>query len=427
MIFSESIHQCRQCLSRSFAGLGVAVPEEQTQAIAQLIIQSMSGSWRSFHTPKHIFELAKGGDAIEVLAALFHDTVYVQVDQCIADSISEYISPYIYEDSQEIFITNDLKLLEDPYFRVCAVTFGYQLGQALPLLGGQNEFLSALLAVQVLRYILPLQVLTQVVACIEATIPFRSQEQDGITCSDQLFVRLEKMNTLFHFSWSVRDMRDIVRRSVRLSNRDVENFSSEDPAVFLEVTWSLIPEANHQLKNFEIYSTKHYVSALQRMERFMSSLSVEVIFKHAHGEPSPAELSAMLMRAQKNLEIARLYLGLKLIPLALKEAFSLPDSRPLKNLDGFLPSYTPHGFPANSIEVTVIDLLKRRSGFDSEFDPSNSPLALYILEVAGLHQIRDLISRAKSFLTGELSAEDFLSTLPGDIKNTMSDAITLLA
>ncbi len=33
----------------------------------------MTREWRYFHTPNHIFEVGSSQDAIEVLAALFHD------------------------------------------------------------------------------------------------------------------------------------------------------------------------------------------------------------------------------------------------------------------------------------------------------------------------------------------------------------------
>lgn len=425
MIDPDPIDRCQQLLARSFINLRAEASKEQTQVIAKLIIHSMSGAWRSFHTPTHIFELARDGDSIEVLAALFHDTVYVQVDEGIPDSILQYISPYIYEDLQLIYIVNNLELFEDPCFRLCLVIFGYQLGQALPSMGGQNEFLSALFAAKVLEHILPTQALAQVLACIEATIPFRSHERGGLTCSEQLFVRLQEINILFNFSWPVQDVGLMVKRSVRLSNRDVENFSSESPALFLELTWSLIPELNHQLKNLEIYSTKYYVLALQRMESFMSLLSHDLIFKRYDDEPSEMKFNEMLRKAQKNLEIARLYLGVKLIPLALKEAFSLPDSSLLKCLDRFLPIETNYDFPNESIELTVFDLLKRGSGFDSNFDPSNSLIARYIIAVADLEQVRPLISMTKSFLIGDISAEDFLNALPGDIYSTMSEAFVL--
>lgn len=427
MIISDPIDQCQEYLAHSLLNLRSDVSREQTQGIAKLIIESMSGNWRSFHTPIHVFELAKNGDDIEVLAALFHDTVYVQVDQGIADPIFQYISPYIYEDSQQIYILHESKLLEDPCFRLCMMTFGFQLGQALPVMGGQNEFLSALLATKLLRDILPLQVLAQVVACIEATIPFRSRDQDGLTCSDQLFMRLEKINTLFDFSWSDQEIRSIVKRSVRLSNRDVDNFSSEDPAAFLEITWSLIPESNHELNNFEIYSTKHYVLALERMEGFMSSLSQELIFKDYDHYPSQAQLNVMLMRAKKNLEIARLYLGVKLVPLALKVAYSLPDSSVLKNIDSHLPKQAISDFPVDSIEGVVMDLLKRKSGFDSEYDPSNSQLARYLMAVSDSALLGVLISKTKSFLAGDISATDYMNALPDDIKRTMSEIFALLS
>ena len=90
--------KCLACLTWAIAKLQGYADQNQLIKISDLIIQTMTGPWRSFHTPNHIFEVGAGGDAIEVIAALFHDLVYVQVDQGISVNIIRYISPYIKEE-----------------------------------------------------------------------------------------------------------------------------------------------------------------------------------------------------------------------------------------------------------------------------------------------------------------------------------------
>jgi hypothetical protein len=211
----------------------------------------MTGPWRSFHTPNHIFEVGEGGDAIEVISAIFHDLVYVQVDQGISVNISRYISPYIKQDREQLVILDPPELQEDMIFRMVTMLFGFEHGQPLLPMSGQNEFLSALIAVKALENMLPLAILTEISACIEATIPFRPQLDSGLTCSDLLFGRLVNANEIFHFDWGDQKIAEIVKRAVRLSNRDVENFASTNSSRFLNNTWNLIPETNHDLKNVE--------------------------------------------------------------------------------------------------------------------------------------------------------------------------------
>ncbi|HZX00624.1 MAG TPA: hypothetical protein VFF45_00105 [Bacilli bacterium] len=55
----------------------------------------MTGPWRYFHTPNHIFEVGGTDDPIEVLAALFHDIVYVQVDRGIQFNVAHFLTPFI--------------------------------------------------------------------------------------------------------------------------------------------------------------------------------------------------------------------------------------------------------------------------------------------------------------------------------------------
>ncbi|MEO6861985.1 MAG: hypothetical protein ABI180_10715 [Microcoleus sp.] len=52
----------------------------------------MIGPGRFFHTPEHIFHVGGNEEAIEVLAALFHDIVYLQVDRSINFNIEDFIN-----------------------------------------------------------------------------------------------------------------------------------------------------------------------------------------------------------------------------------------------------------------------------------------------------------------------------------------------
>jgi len=434
--------QCLDSLAASCKGLGVETPLEQLEPIADLIIQSMTGPWRSFHTPDHIFQVGAGGDEIEVISALFHDMVYVQVDQGISVNMARYIAPYIVENNQQLIIASNPELLEDPLFQLCLIIFGFEQGKPLFPMAGQNEFLSALLAAKVFENILPFAIIAQIVACIEATIPFRGPDDKGITCSDKLFTNLSKANQLYKLSWSDEDIRGFVERGVRLSNRDVENFASEHAAHFLDNTWNLIPETNHDLKRVNTYTVQGYRVSLQKMEGFLNFLKAEIVFRQYHNEPAANRYAEIVSRAKRNLEIARFYLGMKLTSIAVLEALSLRigrdvsvammmgelpvDNTPVIGMEQFLPVVVNPVLPTTEIEAEVLSLLELGRTFDSDYDVKNSPIATFMAKTMGLNAMKELLGKARLFFKGELSSEAFLDSCPKELIDSIVASILKL-
>jgi hypothetical protein len=408
--------------------LDISVSQDQLESISDLIIQSMTGPWRSFHTPDHIFQVGAGGDAIEVISALFHDMVYVQVDQGINVNMARYIAPYIQENNQQLIISNAPELSDDPIFKLCLLIFGFEQGKPLFPMAGQNEFLSALLAAKVFESIFPLPLIAQIIACIEATIPFRGLDDKGITCSDKLYANLVKANAVNDFSWSTQDLQKFVERGVRLSNRDVENFASEHAAHFLDNTWNLIPETNHDLKRVNTYTVQGYRVSLQKMEGFLNFLKAEIVFRRYQDEPTLAHYEEIVGRAKRNLEIARFYLGMKLTSIAVLEALSLRigrdvsvammmgelplDSTPVIGMEQFLPTVLNPVLPSNEMEREVLSLLELGRTFDSDYDVKNSPIATFMAKSIGFGEMKELLSKARLFFKGELTGESFLACCP---------------
>ena len=195
------------------------------------------GPWRFFHTPEHIFEVGGNEDAIEVLAALFHDTVYVQVDRSINFNVSYYITPVAKEVNKQLQIRDKSELSADATFEMVMLVFNFEPGEVLNPFSGQNEFLSALVAVKALEPFLKREQLLQIAGCIEATIPFRAAES-GVTVSQRLYDRLLAINSLFNLTLTDEQMRETVKKSVRISNRDVRSFAHQSAAHFLANTWN---------------------------------------------------------------------------------------------------------------------------------------------------------------------------------------------
>ena len=444
--------RCKDRLVGAIEQLQGKVEPIQLDNITELIVQTMTGPWRYFHTPDHIFEVGGSGDAIEVLAALFHDLVYVQVDQGVSLNIGSYIAPFVKEVRDKdvkgkevkgkLVIREATELPSSRMFDMVTAIFGFSPGQVLSQMAGQNEFLSAVIAARSLEPFLSSSSIAQIVACIEATIPFRPVSPSGLSASEMLYQRLVVAKGQFNFRWSDDQIIEIVKRCVRLSNRDVENFAYSNSADFLDNTWNLLPETNHELIKANSYKVAEYRMSLQKMEGFMNFLSPEVVFQRFMGEPDEETYQALISRTRKNLEVAKLYLGCKLVSIAIIEALSmrLAQDIPLSTLMGELPtqgSKTPSledfipdiqsaNKPETVLESEVLELLTKGRNQDSTYDLKNSPIATFIVNSMGFPSVRYLIQRAKEFFAETISPDEFLRECDPDAIRTIIDGVEKL-
>ena len=187
MSLDEYRDQCLEKLGWAFGRLGLSAAPAELEPVAELIVQTMTGPWRYFHTPDHIFEVGGNEDPIEVLAALFHDIVYVQVDRGIHFNLAPYLTPFIEQDGEKLRLRDAAALpANDAEMSLIFALFDFAPGQVLSPFGGQNELLSAFVAAKVLCTWLPPGLLSQVVVCIEATIPFRKPSADGTSVAESV-------------------------------------------------------------------------------------------------------------------------------------------------------------------------------------------------------------------------------------------------
>ena len=113
MDFEENYRQCLEKIIWATDELNVEVPPPQLSKIAKIIVKTMTGPWRYFHSTEHIFAVGGSTDAMEVLSALFHDIVYVQIDGSVNFNLSYYLSPFIEEDRGQLFIRDQSELPDD--------------------------------------------------------------------------------------------------------------------------------------------------------------------------------------------------------------------------------------------------------------------------------------------------------------------------
>ncbi|AFZ21754.1 hypothetical protein [Allocoleopsis franciscana] len=442
MNFDNNHQQCLDKLIWVTERLKVEAPFKQLSKIAKLIVQTMDSPWRYFHSTAHIFEVGGDGDAIEVLAALFHDIVYVQVDKSINFNLTYYLAPFIEEEREKLFIREQNELPEDAIFEMVAMIFGFVPGQALSPFGGQNEFLSTLVAAKVLESFLSPTLIVQVAACIEATIPFRSKTESGFSPSELLHQRLKLTNHQFNLQLTDEDVIQAVKRSVRLANRDVGNFAEPSSAVFLTNTWSILPEINHNLRKSGSYTVRDYREAMQKMLGFLKCLQPELVFHQFQGEPEDSTYYELVERTRKNIEVAQLYLESKLVAIAMIEALSLrfgsdvslsmmigelPDSEfsvgRLKDSFPHLPS--PYQ-PTLAVEREVLDLLEIGRWKNSNYDIRNSPVTTFVVKYIGFNEIRRLRERSQAFFQGTISSEDYLASCNSELARIITNGVIKL-
>ncbi|MEZ2278682.1 MAG: hypothetical protein ACBR12_17410 [Microcoleus sp.] len=440
-LFGEQ-KRCLDCLVTSIEQLGGRVDVPKLEQIAELIIQTMRGPWRYFHTSEHIFEVGGSVDPIEVLAALFHDLVYVQVDQGVNFNISSALCPFVKEVRSQLVIRDEAELPKDAMYELVAAVFGFVPGQTLSPFPGQNEFLSAVIAGKCLEPFLLPRTIVQIAACIEATIPFRGVSPNGLSAIELLHQRLANVNRDFNLGLTDAELCEIVKRSVRLANRDVENFASPNSSNFLDNTWNLMPETNHELSNVHSYTVGEYRRSLQKMEGFLNFLKPELVFQQFMEEPDDETYTNMIARTRKNIAVAKLYLGIKLITIAILEALSYRLGRdiPLSTMMGelrapgfktsVLEDYLPDkqiAYPLESqLEEEVLDLLAKGRHQESRYDIKNSPVATFIIKSIGFAETENFLKKAHDFFAGHILYEELLSYCDAEVIDTIASGVMKL-
>ena len=299
-----------------------------------------------------------------------------------------------------------------------------------------------MIAAKSLEPFLKPDIIAEIAACIEATIPFRPKLPSGLSASETLYQRLLSANQRFDFGWKDAQICAAVKRSVRLANRDVENFACSLSADFLDNTWNLLPETNHELLNSNSYTVRDFRRSLQKMEGFMNFLKPELVFQQFMGEPDDATYESLVARTRKNIEVAKLYLGSKLVAIAILEALSyrmgrdIPLSAMMGELPGsggkvaalerLLPDIANGHQLANGLESEVLELLSKGRIRESTYDIKNSPTTTFIIKSIGFNSVRNLLKPAKDFFAGTISSEEFLSECDARVVETIISGVLQL-
>lgn len=133
----------------AFQALPVKVSMVETERLAKLVHYAMESKTRAYHTSEHVFGMCEGMQPLQVLAALFHDLVYYQLDGGFPAHAASLLDDVIRSEGDALILQPIRP--DDAPLTLCADLFGCEPGQVLPLYGGLNEFLSAVVAARLLH------------------------------------------------------------------------------------------------------------------------------------------------------------------------------------------------------------------------------------------------------------------------------------
>lgn len=422
--------------------LGLSPADAQVERWSVMIHRSMNLGRRRFHTAAHVLEVtAPGLPPLATLAGLFHDLVYLQVDDgypmLVRDQLSALAEPI---DEARWRLT---PAAGEGLAGLVSEVFGKGPGDELGLFDGLNEYLSACVALAQLEGELSEVQLVAVAAAIEATIPFRALDAEGRSPLDLLDARLTALIERRSLPIDDDAREQIVQEAQQLGNRDVLNFADPNPGRFLTNTWALLPETNRSLTGFSVYSIVDYRHSLARMNGFLRFLQPETIFARRAGQPDADAYEALLAAASRNLRIARRYLDIKLCTIGLIEAFALltggdapialfmgdvappADDEPILRAEDQLPAIQPD--PDLTYDPVVLDLLENGRSGESHFDLRNSPLSSYLYRTLGEEHMLEMLGTAEQMFRDEVSPSDVIGTLPQQAVHDFATAFARLA
>ncbi len=433
-VINSTIHRTICLLQEALQQLEVAIPLKDLERIGVMVNRAMSAQERTFHTPEHIFDLVEPGNPHMTLAALFHDIVYCQVDQGFTAEIEEMIQPYVQISNGSIKIAERIDPSERAFFG-CAAVFGFSPGQQLSPFGGLNEFLSALVMDLEFEGKVTDKDLLITTASIEATIPFRGHNKEGLWPPEVLKERIARTNDAFSLGLDDREVDEAVKSAITFANRDVRNFAEDDVSRFLDNTWKLLPETNPSLRMSGLYSIVNYRTALQKMEGFLQGLDPNAIFCRYKDAPPEDEYASIVALAHRNVEVARDYLGIKLLTAAVLEALAMvtggdaPVSlfmggievrQPGDRIEDYLPVVEQQG--AAGVDRMLYDLLAFGRASESSFDLQNSPLSLYIYSTLGTDGYREGLELARKVFNNTISHVEFLAGFSAEMVSDIARA-----
>ncbi|UPR03305.1 hypothetical protein HOP50_12g66340 [Chloropicon primus] len=301
-----------------------SVPKQALARWADFMASCYMQDSRKFHSFGHIMKLCQDSEPLVKVAVLFHDVAYFQVDNNPPPNSSRFLEDVLTLDEAEkrehIYRVVGSGC-NHPGVLTCLKIFSIKLGQKLDPTIGLNEFASALIASRLLmeEEAVTLDMVAEICAVIEGTIPFRTNQW-----TERLHSNLLEANEEFKMGRTEEELEDTIRSVVNLANRDVGDFGEKDALLFLDGTWDLLVENNPRIwREGERCPVQVYRSGLQKTHGFLSTVQTKLIFSKFRDTPSQAHFDLLSSSAAKNVEVSRIYSGMKFVLCLIAEALEI--------------------------------------------------------------------------------------------------------
>jgi hypothetical protein len=421
----STINRFISLFDTAFRELSLSVSMAETERLAMLVHRAMESTKRVYHKSGHVFGLCDGMRPLQVLAALFHDIVYYQLDQGFPAHCSDLLRDVAREEGDNLVLRPIPE--DDTALALCAALFDFAPGQVLPLYDGMNEFLSAVVAARLLQCHVGVAELIAVVACIEATVPFRASDSQGRTAPQRLAQRVHQAYCQRVGSADPQAAQAFADRvvwdAVALTNRDVGSFAEADPGLFLSNTWLLIEESNAPLTVAGMYTVQEYRLGLSRMEGFLRRLDPHHVFHQYKGQPSAGECADLCVTARKNIGFSTDFLGAKIASIAIVEALALCTGTdgPIAMFLGEIRSaygrpervedYLPAVPAKTDVNPDLLRAFEKGRTLESNNDLTASPITAFVYRYVGHQGTQDMLTLAREMFDGQRAPLAFLQAL----------------
>ncbi len=438
LVNSSPLAQIIRFYQDALNALEIRHTPEQLESWCLGIHFAMNNRSRAFHQSEHILEVARGLQPLQVLAALYHDTVYYQVDHEISPHLQDKVKNVLVIKDGRFFVPKEI---QDAKLRLVRDVFDFNPEQELNVYGGMNEYLSATVAISDLGALLTNIQIAALAACVRATIPFQGKDSSGKSFPERITATLTRLSNRDGWNCPAEQIDEMTLRAVEMGNRDVSNFGHEDLAVFLDNTWKLLAEGNSALSTLGAYTIKTYRASLMKMEGFLKKLDPNLVF-HEY-KNFPAHYASWQQAAGINIEQAVGYLQVKLLsaimleaiaeltggdaPVALLAGATKETDSNAKQIQDFLKSPENYRTPKFSgVNHRVYRLLNEGRTAATSFDSKASPLSAFIYSILGDASLRSHFAQAQKAVQGEILWLDFLKSFPNSLGKEMVEAVAQL-
>jgi hypothetical protein len=143
--FSKSyLHRLIQLFQYSFYELKINATIADVETMAVTVYNVMEARWRKYHSIDHVLSICETSDPIQILAGLFHDTVYLQIDRRIHPRIVHYLQEFQpVGEGYTVKVPPINSNTADQTLYLVSEVFGAKSGSTLTPFTGANEYLSA--------------------------------------------------------------------------------------------------------------------------------------------------------------------------------------------------------------------------------------------------------------------------------------------